>query len=68
MTKVFECGTKAITITGKIEGIITGISIRFDKVSYEFSYFYNGDYKSVFLNENEFSVVVDTKKAGIGYR
>ncbi len=61
MTKVYKPGTKAITNIGEIAGIITAVSVRFDSVNYEFSYFNAGDYKSCYLNESEFTVIEDTK-------
>lgn len=54
--KVIKCGTRVTPKLQNFEGIITGISIRYDKVSYEVSYFYNGDYKSIFMDESEFDV------------
>jgi len=54
--KLIKCGTKAIIKLGNSEAIITGISIRFSTVSYELSYFINGEYKSTWFNECEFNV------------
>ena len=51
--EVYECGSNCTTKIGKIEGIITGVNIRFERVIYEFSYFNNGEHKSVWLEECE---------------
>lgn len=53
--KLIKCGTKAITTIGKVEGVITAISIRFNTVSYELSYFTRDEYKTAWLNESEFT-------------
>lgn len=39
--EIFECGSTVKTKSGNIEAIITGITIRFDAVQYEVSYFNN---------------------------
>lgn len=45
--------------SGKIEGTLTAISIIGEKIKYEFSYFYNGDYRSVWISSYEFKVKFD---------
>lgn len=62
-----RCGTTVITKIGKIEAIITAESRRFDKVVYELSYFYNGEYKSCWCNENEF-YEKGNEETGIGFK
>lgn len=49
-----QCGKKVKTVIGAIEGIVTAQCTRFDKTTYEISYFYNGEYKTAWMNENEF--------------
>lgn len=66
--KIIDCGTCVITKSQGIDAIITAINIRFEKVQYEISYFYNGDYKSVWLNENEFEFETKEAKNKIGFK
>ena len=44
--------------------MITCISIKFDKVQYEISYFYLGEQKIVWLDENEFETNENKYKIG----
>lgn len=67
MIKVYKTGIKARTNTGNVDAIITGISIRSARVTYELSYFHNGEYKSAWLEESEFTVD-NTNKQKIGYK
>ena len=61
---VYPCGTKVTA--NKMEGIITQISIRFECVLYEFSYFLNGEHNSCWLNECEFETM--SEKQSIGFQ
>jgi len=61
-----KCGANATLKIEKIKGMITGICTRFDKDQYEFSYFYNGDIKTIWLNKNEF-IVEEIKATNIGF-
>jgi hypothetical protein len=54
--EILKSGTLVTTNSSQIKAIVTGACIRFEKVNYEISYFYNGEYKTAWLNENEFSV------------
>jgi len=65
--KLYSCGSKVVTKLSNIEAIITGISIRFNAVSYELSYFINAEYKQVWLNECEFNIS-DKEVKRIGFR
>jgi uncharacterized protein with von Willebrand factor type A (vWA) domain len=65
--KLIKCGSKVRTKVNDIEAIITAVSIRFDSVSYELSYFNNGEYKSCWLNENEFEAK-GLEKTSIGFK
>jgi len=65
--KSFTCGTIIKTYVGNIEGMITCISIRFEKITYEISYFYNGEQKVIWMNENEFSAGKVNSKQEIGF-
>lgn len=64
---VYKCGTNVLTKLGKVEGIITEVCIRFDSVQYGVSYFKDSEYKTVWLNENEFET--DSKqKNKVGFK
>ena len=54
--KVYPCGTVVTPFGLGIEGKITCVSNRFGRIIYEVSYFYQGEYKSAYLNEKEFTV------------
>ena len=65
---IIKPGTKARTVIGNIEGIITAVKITPDGVCYEFSYFDNGnEYKGIQLYECEFTVT-DNEKTTIGWK
>jgi hypothetical protein len=63
--KSYKCGTLIQTKISNIDAIVTCVSIRFDKITYEVSYFYDGDYKVIWLNEDEFTA--KTEKQIIGF-
>lgn len=56
--KLIPCGTKVKITLANIEGIITGITIRFKAIAYEVSYFSGVEYKQVWLNECEFETEI----------
>jgi len=62
--KCVPCGTIVRAVYGNIEGMVTCISIRFGRVSYEVSYFNNGDSKTVWMHESEFSAVNERISVG----
>jgi len=64
---ILKCGIEVMTKLNSIQGIITGISIRFNTVSYEISYFNGLEYKQIWMNEVEFSTK-HTKKQTIGFK
>ena len=64
---VIKCGARVTPKLSNIEGIITCISIRFEKISYEVTYFYNGDFKVVWCHEDEFEVGKGGDKQKIGF-
>lgn len=66
MIEAFPCGEVVRTVLGDIEGMITAVCVRFDKVSYEISYFVNQDQHVVWMNENEFKTNVP--KTPIGFK
>lgn len=60
--EVLQSGTKVKTVIGNNEAIITGVCIRFDNVQYELSYFKDGEHKSFWVYESEFTTTVSTKQ------
>jgi len=60
--KLFPCGTHIRTTLGQIEGMITAACVRFSSVSYEIAYFYDGEQRTVWMNEAEFSTAGNDKK------
>jgi hypothetical protein len=54
--EIFNCGTLVIIKLANIKGMITCSSIRFDKLSYEITYFDGADMKTIWVHENEFEV------------
>lgn len=64
---LYKCGTHVITNMGSIEGMVTAICIRFDAVTYEVSYFIEGNHKTIWINEAEFKTIPDRKRKSIGY-
>ena len=51
-----KCGTLVIIKLANIKGMITCMSLRFDKVTYEITYWDGADQKTIWVNENEFEV------------
>ena len=64
---VIKCGTKALTKMAHIEAIVTAISIRFNRAQYELSYFHNGEYKTMWMDESEFDID-PIEKVTIGFK
>jgi len=52
--KLYPSGTHIRTTIGQIEGMITAACVRFSSVSYEIAYFYDGEQRTVWMNEAEF--------------
>lgn len=66
--EVHKCGAKvAMTFNHDCEAIITAVSIRFERVVYEVSYFNTGEYKQIWLDECEFSLL-NGEKQRIGFK
>jgi hypothetical protein len=68
MIKIIKCGSKVTINLSAIEGYITAISIRFNAISYEVSYFNNGEYKQVWLHDTEFEILNKSNKQSIGFK
>lgn len=62
--KVIPCGTHITIKLNSVEGIITAVSIRFNAIAYEISYFSGNDYKQIWLNDAEFTALVKKKQIG----
>lgn len=63
---IVPCGSRVTSKLNNVEGIVTGISIRFNTISYEISYFSGLDYKQIRMNECEFTF--SEKKKQIGFQ
>lgn len=63
---VLKCGLLVKPKLHNAEGIITAISIRFGKVTYEISYFHNGEYKTIWMSGEEFDVA-ESEKMKVGF-
>lgn len=65
---IFTPGTPVKTKIGEINGIITAATIRDLRIQYEVSYFYDGQYKNVWLDEYEFYPTGKSGKIVIGFK
>lgn len=65
--EVIPCGVYVTTNLGEITAIITAVLIRFGRVQYELSYTYNGEYKTMWMDECEFRPNWEEKKR-IGFK
>ena len=61
---VFQCGTKVSTLIGKIDGMITCSSIRFDKIQYEITFNNDGKFETVWMNQSEFETIAIKQTIG----
>ncbi len=66
--QLIQCGSRIETQIGKIEAIITGINIRGERVTYEISYFSNGEYKNTWLDVSEFIVIDEGNMVTVGFK
>ena len=63
--KIVKPGTSIITNIGQVKATLTGVCIREESISYEISYFGQGDHKSTWIYRYEFEIDTSTKtKAG----
>lgn len=65
--EILKCGITVIFKLARIEGMITCAAIRFDKVTYEVTYFINGKSESTWVNEFEIEVK-DPETQSIGFK
>lgn len=54
--QVVKCQTKVKTVIGELQAIVTGICIRDEAISYELSYFHNGENKKAWVSRYEFTI------------
>lgn len=67
--EIYESGTKVLLKLANQEGVINYTTIEYDNVTYNVIYFYDGDYKSINLNEKEFEIVnISDCKKKIGFK
>lgn len=65
-TEIVPCGAQVTSKLSNVNGIITGISIRFNNVSYEVSYFSGHEYKQIWMYDCEFTTTA--AKETIGFK
>jgi hypothetical protein len=65
--EVYKCGIYVIIKSSGIRAMITACVIRFQNMSYEVSYFSDGQYTSIWLNEFEFDTDRE-EKTKIGFK
>jgi hypothetical protein len=63
----YKCGTPVAIKGPCFAGTITGIQIRDGRVTYEVSYFKEGDYISCWFADYEFKPINKQKKVKIGF-
>jgi len=56
MKEVLNCGLLVVLKLANIKGMITCSAIRFEKVTYEVTYYDGSDQKIVWVNEFEFDI------------
>jgi len=65
--EILKCGIYVIIKSSGIRAMITACVIRFQNMSYEVSYFSDGQYTSIWLNEFEFDADRE-EKTKIGFK
>ena len=53
--RIFECGTMVIIKVSGFSAMITAVEIKFDRISYELTYYYDGEHRTVWMREEEFT-------------
>lgn len=66
--EVIPCGVEVILKRAEYSGVITGISIRDNRVTYEVSYYESGTYKNNWYCDYEFSIDKEQSKRIIGFK
>jgi hypothetical protein len=63
--EIYKCGTSVIIKLANIKGIITCCAIRFDKVTYEITYYKSLDQQTIWVHESEIETdKLETEKIG----
>jgi hypothetical protein len=63
--EIFKCGSLVTIKLANKKGMITCCAIRFDKLSYEITYYSGDDQKTIWVNESEFEITEpETQKIG----
>lgn len=65
--EVLKCGIEVTPRLSNIKGIITAVSIRFNMVTYELTYFIEGKREIIWVDENEL-VIENSDKQKIGFK
>jgi len=66
--ELIPCGTEVILKRSEYSGVITGISIRDNRITYGISYYEIGVYKEVWFCDYEFLVGADVVKRPLGFK
>lgn len=64
MKRQINCGDRATTIIGGLDGMITATSDRFGSKTYELTYYFGGEVRTAWLREEE--LCFDALKEPIG--
>ena len=67
MIEVIKCGTFVVTYLAGIRGMITAVTIRFDRVVYEVTYFSDSVANTIYLCNEKFECE-DLQKMKIGFK
>lgn len=65
--EILKCGTLVIIKQAKIEGVVTCAAIRFEKITYEITYYLSGEQKTIWTHESEIEVK-EKEEYLIGYK
>ena len=68
MIEVYECGSVVNIKAINLKGYLTGICIRDGRITYEVSYFSDGNYKQSWFCDYEIDFDSTAQKIGIGYK
>ena len=64
---VYPCGTKVTLRIANITGEISAFTVRFKQVTYEFTYFYNGEMTDIWVCEEQLDFFSEPIKQKIGF-
>ena len=66
--ELFPCGTEVVLKRSQYAGVITGITLRGERITYAISYWESGTYKETWFASYEFSVTAHTSTMKIGFK